>query len=104
MYLIIAKTDSDALTEEMIKKGERKRCPFCVNIIHAQAIKCSFCSSDVEEKPELAEQETSREGKEGEEESDGGFEIIGLLFLLVESVFFEFAHAKDVAKFILSIS
>lgn len=69
VYLIIAKTDSDALTEEMIKKGERKRCPFRVNIIHAQAIKCSFCSSDVEEKPELAEQETSREGKEGEEES-----------------------------------
>ena len=42
--------------------------------------------------------------KREKKKADGGFEIIGLLFLLVESVFFEFAHAKDVAKFILSIS
>ena len=62
-YLLFAKRDQDALDDEMVKKGTRKRCRFCANIINTEAILCSFCGSDLNE-PEQEGNDVEREEQE----------------------------------------
>ena len=63
IYLIFAKRDTDALEEEMVREGKRKRCPYCANVIRTEAILCPFCASDFT-KPEQEEDNVGKEKQE----------------------------------------
>ena len=47
LFLLFMRPDEDAIGEEMVKKGIRKWCPFCVSAIPVQAVKCLHCGSEV---------------------------------------------------------
>ena len=34
--------------EKVIESGERKRCPFCAELVRTEAIKCRFCGESLQ--------------------------------------------------------
>ena len=39
--------DTSAVEKKQVASGEMKKCPYCAELIRAEAIKCRFCQSEV---------------------------------------------------------
>lgn len=59
LVLLVMRPDEDVIAEEMVKKGTRKWCPFCVSAIPTQAKKCRHCGSETPLEEAVIEQESS---------------------------------------------
>ena len=59
LVLLVMRPDEDVIAEEMVKKGTRKWCPFCVSAIPIQAMKCRHCGSETIREEAVMEQESS---------------------------------------------
>lgn len=46
VHSLIIKKDPQAIEKELIDNGMRK-CPFCVEMVREEAIKCKHCGSDI---------------------------------------------------------
>jgi hypothetical protein len=50
LALLIPKNEA-VVEAEALESGTRKKCPFCAEIIKAEATRCRFCSSDLPGNP-----------------------------------------------------
>jgi len=46
-HALIMKPDRPALEERMMVEEDRRKCPFCAELIKAEATVCRFCSREV---------------------------------------------------------
>lgn len=46
-HSIIVKADTQQIEREQLRSGSSKKCPFCVEIIKAEARVCRFCGRDL---------------------------------------------------------
>ena len=60
---LIAKPDQKKLDESKIASGDSKKCPFCAEVIKAEAKVCRYCSRELSESEEVdpIEEENSQE-------------------------------------------
>ena len=54
LFVSIALPNQKELSEKGIEKGTHKKCPYCAEVVRAEALKCRFCHStlEVEEPPQ----------------------------------------------------
>lgn len=51
---LVVSANETGLENEAVKSGAMKKCPYCAELIRAEAVKCRYCHSDLtDEKNEL---------------------------------------------------
>jgi len=58
LLVLVVSKDEKALEERALSAGERRKCPFCAELIKPEARKCRFCGSELEtvvENPEAVD-------------------------------------------------
>lgn len=50
LALVISKNQA-AVEQQAVESGEMRKCPFCAELIRAEAVKCRFCGSEVPAAP-----------------------------------------------------
>ena len=46
---IVSSTNTQGVEQEKLNTGESKRCPYCAELVKAQALICKHCGKDVED-------------------------------------------------------
>ena len=46
---IVSNTNTQSIEQEKLNTGESKRCPYCAELVKAQALICKHCGKDVED-------------------------------------------------------
>ena len=68
---IVSSTNTQGIEQEKLKTGESKRCPYCAELVKAQALICKHCGKDVEDvkaRPTIQEKFTAPKKELTEEE------------------------------------
>ena len=53
IILLIVKPNQDAVDKIAVKDGNKRKCPYCAEIIKSEAMVCKFCQSEVEPKERI---------------------------------------------------
>ena len=86
---LIAKPDEKKIDKSKIAAGDSKKCPFCAEVIKAEAMVCRYCGRELAEAKEvdwIVKKYSQEEKKESTEPKDNKGTNFGIFFAILFTV------------------